>query len=248
VNPVRSCVLLGCVFAAGFAPAHAQVLVGEFPLHGSLNNNLAGGAALTLVPFNGSPGQVTPAGYVFGANQGLSFTSPSFTPASYSLEFSFNFTSVSGWTKIADFSDLVSDIGFYQLNGDLNFYNVVDSGVADFSNGGTVDVVLTRDVATGTLTGYVNGHQRFLFVDSSSLAVTSAPGNKLVFFVDDAATGQREASGGTLNYLRIYDGALSSAQVSALFAAGAPLAVPEASTALLLCLGVAGLALARRRR
>ena len=55
-------------------------------------------------------------------------------------------------------------------------------------------------------------------------------------------------SSGTLNYLRIYNGALTSSQVSALYTTGAPSPVPEpAATATLLALGMLGAAFGRRR-
>ena len=240
------------MLALAHVPARAQVLLGEFSLKGNLNNNVPGGPSLVPVSFNGISGQITALGYVFTANQGLTFTSSALNPTSYSIELSFNFTTVSGYTKIADFQNLSSDAGFYQLNGSLNFYgagNIATAIQTDFIGGSTVDVVLTRDGATGTVVGYVNGvngQQRFTFVDSSNFAVVATPSNTFNFLVDDFRTSQGEASSGTLNYLRVFNGALTSNQVSALFAAGAPSAVPEPATVWLLALGALGL-LARAR-
>ena len=233
------------MLALAWVPARAQVLIGEFPLRGNLNNNVPGGSSLVSLG-----GQITALGYVFGANQGLTFASSALNPTNYSIELSFNFTTVSGYTKITDFQNLSTDSGFYQLNGSLNFYGFGDIRTAtqtDFIGGSTVDVVLTRDGATGTVVGYVNGQQRFTFVDSSNFAVVATPSNTFNFLVDDHATGQREASGGTLNYLRVFNGALTASQVSALFAAGAPSAVPEPATVWLLALGVLGLLAAGTR-
>jgi hypothetical protein len=105
-------------------------------------------------------------------------------------------------------------------------------------------IVLTRDAATDVVTAYVNGEQRFSFVDNLSLATPPGFSNKLNFFVDDQLNG----SGGTANYLRVFNGALTSTEVSTLFAAGHPSAVPEPATIILLTFGTAALAYSSRRR
>jgi hypothetical protein len=227
--------LLGCLAALGaVAPVRAVTLLGEFPLNGTLTNNVPGGPSLVLLPYAGNSGSLTSNSYVFGKNQGLTFTSPSLSATSYSVEFSFksNLDSTATWSKLLDISGVgANDNGLYIHNSSgqrLQFYPQADGSQADFISSTTiVDVALTRDGTTGTVTGYVNGQQRFSFTDGSSLAVITAPGNRLTFFVDDTATGQSEISGGTLYYARIYDGALTAAQVAALFAAGAPSAIPE---------------------
>ena len=242
MKSVKGWVLASAVLAVALAPARGATLIAEFALRGNLNDNLAGPALVSL------GGQITALGYVFAANQGLTLTSPALSPTNYSIELSFKFDATSGWRKIADFHNLADDTGFYQYFGNLNFYNVVTASQTDFSSGVDVHVVLTRDSASNTVTGYVNGVQRFSFVDSSPLATVTAPNNQLTFFVDDFATSQNEASSGTLNFLRVYNGALTAADVAALYAAGSPVAVPEPSTAMLLALGAAGLLVRRWRR
>jgi hypothetical protein len=220
--------LLACVL-----PARAATLVHEYALRGSLNDNL-GGPALTALG-----GQISALGYVFAANQGLTLSSSVLSATNFTLEFSFRFDSTSGYRKIADFHDLGSDSGLYNLSGALNFYPVVTAGQSDFSAGVDVHVVLTRDSATNVVTGYVNGQQRFSFVDTSGLATITAVNNRLQMFVDDFSTGQGEASAGTVNYLRMYNGALTATEVAAAYAAGPPLAIPEPATATLFAFGAA---------
>lgn len=230
-----------CWLALVAAPAHAATLIHEYALRGTLDDN-RGGPAL-----NSLGGQITSLGYVFAANQGLTLSSPVLSATDFSLEFSFKFDATSGYRKIADFHGLADDSGFYQLNGNLNFYPVATAGQTDFAPGTDVHVVLTRDGATNIVTGYVNGQQRFTFLDDGPRATITAANTTLNFFVDDFATSQREASGGTANYLRVYNGALSATEVSNLYAAGAPLAIPEPGTAALLAFGAAVMLTAARR-
>lgn len=253
---VRSLSLYGAL-ALSLATARATpTLLGEFSINGNLNNNVSGGPSLVLLPFSSVSGSVTVGGYVFAKDQGLTFTSPSLTSTSYTVEFSFksNLDSGASWSKLLDLSGVgANDDGLYIHNNSgqkLQFFNYGESPSADFTAGTVVDVALTRDGGTGVVAGYVNGVQRFSFTDGSSKAVITAASNTLTFFVDDTHTGQNEVSGGTLYYARIYDGALTSTQVAALYALGAASAIPEPG-ATAVALGVAALgclALRRQRR
>lgn len=219
-------------------PLGAAILIHDYALRGSLDDRLGGN------PLTALGGQITSLGYVFAENQGLSFSSRDLTAANYSLELSFRFDNPAGASKIIDFHNLTSDPGLYQTNGKLAFSPAATANVPDFTAGIDLHIVLTRDAATDVVTAYVNGEQRFSFVDNLSLATPPGFSNKLNFFVDD----QVNASGGTANYLRVFNGALTGAEVSALFAAGYPNAVPEPSTFILLTIGTAALAYTSRRR
>jgi hypothetical protein len=246
--------VLASVLALMLGAARATpTLIGEFSLIGSLANNVPGGPALVLLPFSGVSGTVTAGGYLFAKNQGLTFTSPSLTSTSYTVEFSFksNIDSSAAWSKLLDLSGVGSNDGglYMHSNGGqrLQFYNVAESSSADFTANTTVDVALTRDGATKLVVGYVNGVQRFSFTDGSNAAVITASGNTLTFFSDDNVQSHTEASSGTLFYARIYDGALTSTQIAALYAVGAPSAIPEPG-ATAAWLGLAGLGICALRR
>ena len=236
--PFRNAGAFLCGLVLLHLPLGAAVLVHDYTLRGTLEDRL-GGDALTALG-----GQITSLGYIFSENQGLAFSSRAFTPADYSLELSFKFDSPAGTSKIMDFHNLTSDPGLYQTDGALAFRPAATATVPDFTAGIDLHLVLTRDAASKVVTAYVNGEQRFSFVDNLALATTPGFSNRLAFFVDD----ETNASGGTANYIRVFNGALTGNDVSTLFAAGHPSVVPEPSTFILLTIGTAALAYSTRRR
>lgn len=209
------------------------MLLHEYALQGSLIDN-KGGPSLTALG-----GQITALGYVFAANQGLTLVSPALSATTFSLELSFKFDSTSGYRKIADFHDRVDDSGLYQYDGRLNLYPHVTAPEVDFVAGSVVHVILTRDGATNVVTGFVNGQQRISFVDSTPTATLTAPDKKLILFADDFYTSEGEASAGRVNYIRVFNGALTATEVSALFAGSAPVVIPEPSTVAMTVVGLA---------
>ena len=212
-------------------PVRAAVLIHEYALRGTLDDNMGG------PPLSAFGGDITALGYVFAANQGVSFSSRAFNPANYSIEFSFKLSSPAGSTKLLDFHHLTSDPGLYLQNNRLSFNPAIARGVTDVQAGIDMHVVLTRDGATDLVTAYVNGEAQFSFHDDLSLAAPPGFSNKVSFFLNDG--NDLNASGGTLNYLRVFDGALTGGEVSALFANGPPAAIPEPPAIVLLTLGSA---------
>lgn len=240
-------------FAVAFAlcGAHAAsaALIHNYELNGSLDDSLGGPA---LVETTSGSGVIGPQAYSFAQNQGLRLAAGAFPSLStYSVETSFLFTDTAGYRRILDFKNRSSDTGLYNLNTALNFYNIVTGTAGTILPATQNRVVFTRDGATGTATGYVNGVQQFTFNDSSNLAVIDT---FLTFFQDDLAT-PNEASAGRADYIRIYDTALTSAQVSALPIGTLPTTppvtgqVPEpASWAMMIAgFGLVGNALRRRK-
>jgi hypothetical protein len=234
--------LLLCVTSAlVILPARAAVIVHEYALQGSLEDNY-GGPALTAYG-----GEITALGYVFAAGQGLSLTSPKLNPTNYSIELSFRVDSIAGYRKLIDFNGLSTDDGLYQRTGRLAFLGGASTPTHDFNPNADVHLTLTRDAATGLVSTYVDGEFRFSFTDTTGTATLGLM-QTLTFFLDDTVTGGEDVTSGRLNYLRIFDGALTSTEVSALLAAGPPLAIPEPGTAVLLAAGGAMLFLFRRAR
>lgn len=240
--PTRHFATLVCALALLHAPVRGAVLIHEYALGGSLEDQ-TGGNALTALG-----GQITSLGYVFAPNQGLQFSSSLLDPSNYSIELSFRLDDISGDGKIVDFQNLASNAGLYQISGNVDFFPTTGGGGANFAAGENVHVVLTRDATTEVVTAYVNGQPQFVFADTKSLAVALGTSPRLTFFADDYTSGQAQAAAGTVNYLRVFSGALSATDVSALYAAGPPLAIPEPQTVLLLSLGTAGVLWMSRRR
>jgi hypothetical protein len=195
-----------------------------------------GGAALTTLggDFTSLPGR-----YSFGANQGF-WLEGAINPDVYTLDFAFSLDNVDGYRRLVDFKALTSDTGLYTLNTRLNFYNEITGPDDVFAAGKEARVTLTRD-GDGLLTGYFNGVQQFQFTDGAGLASFSATNGIGYFFRDDNEVAG-EASGGAVDYLRIYDVALTATEVASLTSP-----VPEPASSLLAVAGIGLFALLRRR-
>lgn len=231
----------------GPAASFAQVVVGgPAPTHVySFDRDLSDSAGNIALQSLG--GTVADGVFTFQANPGLLLVDPAINPATYTIEAWFKFDTVSGYRRILDFRNRTSDTGLYNLSGSLNFYGATTASVSDFVAGQLMHVVVTRLAETGEFAGYVNGQLRLAFTDSSSLATLSGPEKQLYFFTDDNAVGN-EASSGSVDFIRLYDQALSSEQVLSLYNNGVPLAVPEPATWALLASGALLVGFVTRRK
>jgi hypothetical protein len=183
----------------------------DYQLNSSLTDALGGPSLVAL------GGTLTASGYQFGSNQGLNLSSALVDPADYSIELVFSWTSLSGgWQKIIDFHNLVSDVGLYTLGNGLQFMNGAFAPNL-FTAGVARHLVLTRDDATNVVRAYIDGVERWNFVDNAGDAVFDGPNDIIRFFQDDTASGQTEAQSGFADRIRIFDGALSATDVAALF-------------------------------
>ena len=160
------------------------------------------------------------------------------------MVFSGQLDAISGFRKLIDLSGLASDNGFYDLNGNLNYYNVATGptptiGIAtDFLAALTFDGITTK--------GYVNGIEQFNFISAGAGYPSSL--SDLILFEDDFATGQREASSGSMDFLQIYDGALSGEEVGKITGPTDPSPVPLPASAPILLAGLGTLAALRRSK
>ena len=210
-----------------------------------LNNSLAddfGGPSLVA---NG--GTFTADRYVFGANQGLTLNEN--LGSVYTIDFVYNFSIQSGYRKLIDYANRTSDNGVYAQGGGALFYVSGGNGGVGTVMSPNVDsqFTVTRD-ASGAMKAYVNQALVYSYIDSGN-ALTF--GNIANFFMDDGAVGG-EASPGQVDFLRIFDTALSGAEVAGLGPALAPTVdptdVPEPASGALVLAGLGMLGLARRRQ
>lgn len=241
---LRGLISVAVLLVAGTLGHQASAsLVHQYRLDGTFADDLGGPS---LSPLGGVLGATS---YAFGPSQGLSLSNALPSADNYSIEMIFNFHDLSGYRKIIDFKALSSDNGFYNLNAAPNFFPIV-TGPVTFVSDVDARVILTRDSASNVVTAYFNGVSSFSFVDGGGDAIFSAANNIINFFVDDFATGQREASAGVVDLIRIYDAPLTAGQVADLGGPGPVNFVPEPATVFtgsLALVALCGSAIRRRR-
>jgi len=225
-------IALSLLFHAGQASAS---LVHDYELNNSLADALGGPSLVN----NGAT--LGANGLTFGANQGPSLSNALSNTGVYSIQIGVSIDSIigdrnNGYVKLIDFNDRTSDLGFYNRSGHLNFYNFTEGPLTPITAGTEFDALLTRDAA-GNVSGYFNGNLQFTFLDSSGAAIFSAANDIIHFLRDDSVTGFQESTSGFLDYIRIYDSAITPGST-----------VPEPSSMALLGLGGLGLAVAAYRR
>jgi hypothetical protein len=216
-----SCLALS-LFVLGTG-AHAGTLT--FDLNGSLASNE--NPAISLTSLGGSLGAT---GYSFAAGLGLSINLGA-VPSSYSIDMKFEFSPLAvGFSKILDFSNLVSDNGLYIHNGDIILFPFA-SAASNFVGGVIYDVLITRSAAD-LVSVSLNGVPQVTNVQDLPGLYN---GSILTFFADDLGT-HTEQSPGFVDSITIATNLTSTS------------AVPEPSTWAMMLLGFAGIGFMAYRR
>ena len=147
---------------------------------------------------------------------------------SYSIAALVRFDEITGYRRIVDISSASADRGLYNRSGQLYFWPITGGSVTPppFEINKYVHVVLTRDAATKRTVAYADGVEQLAFDDTTDAGVF-APGSPVRFFKDDQIiTG--EESAGAVARIRVYEGALTAAEVAEISAKTlADLPVPE---------------------
>ena len=213
MNRTRRLILLLLVLAPHVASS--ATLLREYRLDGTFADQLGGPS---LVSTGGVLGAL---GYDFAAGHGLSVAGALANTGHYAIEMFFSLEETNDYRKLIDFQNLTSDVGLYNLDGVLNFYDYSLAATQSLAPGRLIHLVVCRNGTNLLFTTYVDGVLQNSIIDDSSSAVFSGTNGIIHFLRDDAVTGV-ENPRGYLEYIRIYNGPLSAAEASALFAAAPP--------------------------
>ncbi|MFN5999838.1 MAG: Calx-beta domain-containing protein, partial [Dolichospermum sp.] len=153
-------------------------------------------------------GQAGKSVYRFASNSGLLLNDPNIPINNYSIELVFTFDATTGYRKIIDFSDRVSDTGLYVLDNSLQFYS--ETAAVGTLASGYNHIVLSR-ASNNTTIIYLNGSEVLSFNDTNGLADLS-PNGDLYLFVDDTETGG-EHSAGNVSLIGLYNSVLTADEV-----------------------------------
>ena len=233
-------------FMLGFTSASAATLVSQFTFDTDLSDSQSESSA-------SGPGKVSGGSYNFSENEGLNVLLNSGL-SEFSVLFEVKLDQINSNRKLLDVSNLGSDNGLYNYNGDLLYYNT-GPGSGTIVEGQNAFVALTFDGSTTS--GYLDGALAFSFTSASF----SGPGylSTLTSFTmveDDTATSKHEASAGSLDFMEVYDGVLSANEIDAYAGPTSsdpgrpepdPNVIPLPASGLLMVAAIGGVALARRK-
>ncbi len=164
----------------------------------------------TLTTATGSCGVAT--AFCFNTGCGLKYPNPSYITNQYTIHLFFKFNTITGYSRIIDFSSSTSDNGIYLLNNCLNFYPTGNVGTCVFLANTYYLYTFVRNSA-GTVTAYINGTLFTTYADASNNYVLPSNTSPITFFRDDNAV-PCEAKAGCIKYASITSGTSTAAQVS----------------------------------
>lgn len=214
--------ILGALAAIAIVPSQAGAaasLIGDYRFDDNLSSSIPGAPPLNEIS---PPGTYSTATVHGAADRVLSWPeggglqlpqSALSSPSTYSTIVTFAFDDVSYYRRILAFDTYAndSDYGVYDLDGTLGFYDgVIDpfGSSTVFQNGVFTDVAFTR-TAGGRVGLFADGALQVAYQDSGLYSVVQSDG--LRYFKDDTSN---ENGSGRVARIRVYDGALTDAQVA----------------------------------
>lgn len=208
------------LFFASCAGGASAAEVADYRFDLDFSSDIAGAPALEeLAPFGGVFAYEPPLdrnAWLFPAGSGLVLDTGGLLPAnqySIALQVRSRFDAV--YTKLVDTSDRLADHGLYFSYDDLGYFPRAFGDDNELLEPGQwYTVVVTRSPA-GEYVGYIDGVERFRFVDEAGETLIPASGD-LYFFRDDLETSDSEHSQGAVARIRLFDTALTPAEVAAL--------------------------------
>lgn len=209
------CCALGAASAAASA---AEVADYRFDL--DFTSSIPGAPDLVeLAPFGGVFAHEAVLGrnaWLFPEGVGLGLDTMGLVAAGeYSIAMQVRVSETDPYMKLIDTSGLQSDFGFYVIGEDIGFYDETFGEVGGPLQPDTYYSIVVTRAANGTYTGYIDGEPRFSFNDADGYSLIPADG-MLYFLRDDEATFNGENADGAIARLRLFDTALTAAEVAAL--------------------------------
>lgn len=216
----RTCIFVVVLQAIGQANLRAADPALDFHFQNSLVD-LGGGATLGFLSarppefVQDSVDGVETIAARFEAGEGFALSGAGrwLADGDYTVAVLFRFEQISSWKRILDFKNRTTDWGVYGYYGNLNFYPLVTGSGGSIAAGQYVQVAFARR-SDGVVRGYVNGVLEITFEDTTSAAIPGVA-DTLSFFQDDLQV-PNEASAGAVARIRVFDTALTSAQIEAL--------------------------------
>lgn len=158
---------------------------------------------------------VTDMAFCFNDGGGLQYANPSYITNQYTIHLFFKFNTISGWSRIIDFSNSTADAGIYLLNDCLNFYPNGNVGPCPtFTSGLWYLMSFIRDGSTNIVSVYVNGVLFASYNDGATNTYRCATNTTPILFFRDDNSVSCEAQPGCVKYLSISSGISTAAQVA----------------------------------
>ncbi len=158
----------------------------------------------------------TATAFCFNAGGGLSYPNTSITNQ-YSINLFFKFSSLTGYSRIIDFSNSTADAGIYLLNNCLNFYPNGNIGTCPFFQPDLYYLfTFVRDGNSNLISIYVNGTLFGSYTDSGNLYRPASSSTPIIFFRDDNVV-TCESKAGCIKYASISSELLTSTQVDSIW-------------------------------
>jgi hypothetical protein len=190
--------------------------VHRYRLSGSYSDDF-GGPAL-----RSHGGTFDASAYRFKPNEGLSLSGV-MPIAVYTIDAMVAIDDLTQWRKLIDFKALAIEPGVYVNDAKFSFVERAESAgtpiiaqslpmlrAREFT-----ELTIVRE-ANGRITGYIDRAPAFSIVDSFEAGTFTGPGSVVYFVMDDTQTNRVEASSGSIRDIRIWDVALTDAEVGAL--------------------------------